>query len=124
MSRFVFTAALICAAPAVAETRFFAAIDDLPLPPGFSELDAGAAFESEGGRIILVHAEGRLSLLEVRDFYCEVLPPLGWAESPQPDGMLVFRRGREELSFTADRDGVHTRLGARLIVHPASMNAD
>jgi hypothetical protein len=124
VSRFVFIAAIICAAPAFAGGPYFAAIDDLPLPPGFVERDAGASFESGAGRIVLANAEGEMPLLAVRDFYYDSLPPLGWSESPQPDGVLVFQRGRERLSFTVERAGSRTRLGARLVIMPASMNAD
>lgn len=119
-----FVAAIACATPAFAETAYFAAIDDLPMPPGFEERDAGASFDSEGGRLVLVSAEGAMPLIEVRDFYYEALPPLGWSESPQPDGTLLFQRGRERLTFTVQRTGARTQLGARLVVMPASMNAD
>lgn len=120
----ILAAAIACAAPASAETAYFSSIDDLPLPPGFAESAAGSAFQSADGRIVLVAAEGDLAGLGVRDFYYEALPPLGWSESPQSDGTLVFQRGREQLTFTLERIGARTHLGARLIVRPASMNAD
>lgn len=125
MSRVLFAAALIVAAPAFADTRYFAAIPDLPLPPGYAETSAGAAFESAEGRIITASAEGASrDLAAVRDFYEGCLPQLGWSVSPQADGVLVFQRGRERLSFTIERLEERTRLGARLVVLPASMNAD
>ena len=124
MSRAVFVAAFACAAPALAQTAYFAAIEDLPLPPGFIEREAAPGFVGEGGRLVLAFAEGELSGLAVRDFYYENLPQLGWSISPQPDGALVFQRGRERLSFTVESTNGRTRLGARLVVLPASMNAD
>jgi hypothetical protein len=124
VSRFVFAAALVVAAPAFADAAYFAAIEDLPLPPGFVERDAGATFESLQGRLVLSYAEGELPGREVRDFYYDALPPLGWSVSPQPDGALVFQRGREELSFTVEQRDGRTRLGARLVVAPAVMDAD
>ena len=125
MSRaLAFTSVLLCAAPAFAEAAYFAAIEDLPLPPGFVERDAGAAFESLEGRLVLSYAKGEMSGLAVRDFYYGALPPLGWSLSPQPDGALVFQRGREELSFTVEQRDGRTRLGARLVVAPAAMDAD
>ena len=123
MSRaLAFTSVLLCAAPA--EAAYFAAIEDLPLPPGFVERDAGATFESAEGRLVLVHAEGNIPGLAVRDFYYDALPPLGWSVSPQADGALVFQRGREQLSFTVEQREGRTRLGARLVVAPAVMDAD
>lgn len=124
MSRFVFIAALVCATPAFADTTYFAAIDDVPLPSRFVERDAGASFDSGAGRVVMASAEGDLTGLQVRDFYNDVLPQLGWSIAPQADSALVFQRGRERLSFTLERVGAHTRLNAQLVVHPASMTAD
>jgi hypothetical protein len=123
VSRFVFAAALIFAAPAFADAAYFGAIDDLPMPPGFVERDA-AAFDGADGRLVLAYAEGELAGLAVRDFYYDALPPLGWSVSPQTDGALVFQRGREELSFTVEQRDGRTHLGARLVVAPAAMDAD
>ena len=124
MNRFAFAAALICASPAFADAAYFAAIEDLPLPPGFVERDAGAGFDSGEGRLVLAYAEGELSGVAVRDFYYDALPQLGWAVSPRPDGALVFQRGREELSFTFEREGASSRLGVRLVTHPAPTNGN
>jgi hypothetical protein len=124
VSRVLFAAVFACAASAHAQTAYFAAIEDLPLPPGFAEREPAPGFAGDGGRITLAFAEGDLAGLAVRDFYYEVLPQLGWSVSPQPDGALVFQRGRERLSFTLENIGGRTRLGARLAVLPASMDAD
>jgi hypothetical protein len=119
-----FVGAIFCAAPAVADAAYFAAVEDLPLPPGFVEQETGTAFDSAEGRLVLAYAEGELSGLAVRDFYYDTLPQLGWSVSPQADGTLVFQRGREELSFTIEQRVGRTRLGARLVVAPAAMDAD
>lgn len=124
MSRILFAAVFACAASAHAQTAYFSAIEDLPLPPGFVEREPAPGFAGDGGRIMLAFADGDLPGLAVRDFYYEVLPQLGWSVSPQPDGALVFQRGRERLSFTLENIDGHTRLGARLVVLPASMDAD
>lgn len=124
MSRFVFAAVFVCAAPAFADVGYFAAIEDLPMPPGFVERDATAAFDSTEGRLVMASAEGGLTGLAVRDFYYDALPALGWSVSPQPDGALMFVRGREQLSFTVEQRDGRTRLGARLVVAPAAMGAD
>lgn len=124
VSRFAFIAAIACATPALAETAYFASINDLPLPLGFTDTRTGSSFDSDAGRIVIVHAEGPASLAAVRDFYDAALPPLGWSFSPQADGAMVFQRGRERLDFSLDRNGENTRLDVRLVVRPASMNAD
>ena len=125
MSRFALAFVAALAAPALAEAAYFAAIEDLPLPPGFTErASPGEGFTSESGRIVLVAADGALTPLAVRDFYYETLPQLGWSVSPQTDGTLVFQRGREELSFTVETANGRTRLGARLVVAAAPSNGD
>jgi hypothetical protein len=124
VNRFLAAAFFIAALSAAADAAYFASIEDLPLPPGFIESEAPSSFDSAEGRLVLAFAEGELSMLAVRDFYYEALPPLGWSVSPQPGGALVFQRGREQLSFTVERQGSFTRLGARLVVAPAAMDAD
>lgn len=126
MSRaFAITLVTALAPAALAEAAYFSTIEDLPLPPGFTErASAGEGFGSESGRIILVAAEGALTPVAVRDFYYEALPQLGWSVSPQMDGTLVFQRGREQLSFTVESANGRTILGARLVVAAAPSNGD
>lgn len=123
MSRFAFAAALLWASPVAADVNYFATIEDLPMPPGFAEQAPAQEFAGAGGRIVLGFAAGELSGLEVRDFYYENLPQLGWSVSPQPDGVLVFQRGRERLSFALEREDGRTELGVQLAILPAAMNA-
>jgi hypothetical protein len=126
MSRaLIATLGIAVAAPAFAQTGFFSAIDDVPMPAGFAEVGASSGFEAPEGRIVVAEAEGQSATLSaVRDFYYDTLPQLGWSVSPQPDGALVFQRGREQLSFTVEQQNGTTRLGARLVVAPAAMDAD
>lgn len=112
------------AAPAVAETGYFAQIPDLPMPAGFTETSRSLSFDGGEGRIIVAHAEGEADRLAVRDFYYDALPQLGWSVNPQMDGTLVFQRGRERLSFTVETVNGRTILGARLMVAPALANGD
>ena len=113
----------VLAAPAHAQTAYFAAIPDLPLPPGFSEAPADAAFEG-AGRVVFAEAlaDGDQAL-PARDFYYETLPQLGWATSIE-GGAVVFQRGRERLHLFLIREGAHVRLRVQLAAQPASMNTD
>lgn len=125
MSRFAFIAAIACAAPAFAETSYFADIPDLPIAPGMSETPTLGAFASDRGDLILAAAHGSAPPQSVERFYAESLSALGWAYEPAPreDGLL-YQRGRERLILHVEpRDG-GTYLRVRLIVRPASMNAD
>ena len=123
VSRSVFIAALICAAPAYAEARFFAHISDLPLPPGFTESTVAAPFEGDG-RLVFAEATGRGDGIAVRDFYYATLPQLGWSESTE-GGAVVFQRGRERLHLFVHREANGAvRLRVHLAVQPAAMNSD
>jgi len=115
MNRFVFLAALFLAAPAYAQTAYFSALDDLPMPPGFSESAPPGVFEAPEGRILALSAEGGGEGLAVRDFYHEALPALGWTEHVRADGALEFRRGRERLSLTLERAGARWLLGVQVV---------
>jgi hypothetical protein len=124
VSRFAFTAAIVCAAPAFADTAYFAAIEDLPMPTGFVE-SPGWTMPTEAGALTEVRAAGAGSVDETRAFYERSLPPLGWSASPQVDGGLVFLRGRERLMFAFSAPGAgRVFMRARLLMHAAPSNAD
>lgn len=115
MSRFALAVALFCATPAFAQTAYFSALDELPLPPGFSESAPPGVFEAPEGRILAMSAEGGGEGLAVRDFYDEALPALGWTANVREDGGLEFRRGRERLSLTLERVGARWLLGVQVV---------
>jgi len=115
MNRFAFLAALFLAAPAYAQTAYFSGLDDLPLPPGFSESAPPGVFEAPEGRILAMSAEGAGEGLAVRNFYYETLPALGWTEHASADGVVEFRRGREHLTFTLERVGARWLLGVQVV---------
>jgi hypothetical protein len=124
VSRALFLLPLAIASPAFAQARFFTAIPDLPLPPGYSEIESAIGFDGEHGRLVMAAAHGPAqSGLVVRDFYSETLPQLGWAVS-QEGGAVVFQRGRERLNVFIEQESEATELRVQLIVRPASMNAD
>jgi hypothetical protein len=81
--------------PAWAVT-YLSAIADLPLPDGLAEqTDKSTVFDAPLGRIITAYATGTVDADEVRDFYDDALPPLGWEKT----GEGSFRRKAEVLKI-------------------------
>ena len=81
--------------PAFAVT-YLSAIADLPLPDGLAEqTDKSTVFDAPLGRIITAYATGTVDADEVRDFYDDALPPLGWEKT----GEGSFRRKAEVLKI-------------------------
>ena len=96
---------LLLVAPAAAQGPVYLAdVDDLPLAPGLVEdADARVAFDKPEGRIVQAVASGRAEPADVRVFYAETLPALGW----QPGGEHIWTRGRETLRMELEtRDGI------------------
>lgn len=116
----VLAAAALASAPAWAETAFFTDVEDVPLPPGFTEQGPGFSFVGPEGRILEAEAAGAGDPLAVQAFYQQTLPALGWAEAPAAAEGLVFLRGRERLVLQLGPGA----LRLRLTVSPASMEID
>lgn len=107
MSRFVLMAALMFAAPAYAETAYFAQIEDLPIPSGLNETADRTEFSNGEVRIIGSSASGRAHAEQVRAYYQAALPALGWAISLGSGGEneTTYLRGREQLSLSFHQRG-------------------
>ena len=93
---------------------FVSVIADLPLMAGLEEdVAAAVVFETDSGRIAQAVASGVVERRNVRKFYADTLPQLGWhLETPSR-----YRREGEVLAleFTADpgqpgRVAVHFKL--------------
>ena len=96
----LFLLATIMSPGAVAAAPFLTAIEDMPVAPGLAEkAESGVSFDTPGGRIVSVEAQGNASIAAVRAFYAKALPPLGWVS----DGADAYRRDDERLTlrFTA-----------------------
>ncbi len=76
-----------------ADQTFLKEVDDLPLAPGLVEQPGGTLFDSPQGRIVEANAQGQLMEVEVRQFYDESLPQLGWTQVSSG----VYRRDKEVL---------------------------
>jgi hypothetical protein len=105
MNKFLLTAAVVgafIADAAIADTKFLALLDDMPLAPGLVETPGAAlAFEGRDGRILIARAAGKAKIGAVRDYYQTALPALGWSIIDKA-GDLHFQRGRERLTVALD----------------------
>lgn len=127
MSRVVvLIGAIVCAAPAYAETTYFALVPDLPIAPGLAEMPSsfGPISYADGSEMFVLHARGERAPEDVQRFYAESLSALGWAFEPAGEEALSYLRGRERLTLLIAPLGDGTLMRATLIITPASMNAD
>jgi hypothetical protein len=61
------------------EARFLSVIEDIPLMPGLAEDESRAiVFDAAQGRLAETYARGKIAARDVREFYGETLPALGW----------------------------------------------
>jgi hypothetical protein len=95
---------LVCffafAEPAAGDgNRFVSGLEDLPLMPGLTEVEAGGVvFDKPGGRIVEAIAEGTMPAADVETFYAGTLPQLGW-QSVAPNR---FVREGERLAIRTE----------------------
>jgi hypothetical protein len=89
---------LVTAIPAWAGHGFLNEIEDLPLPQGLTEATGGMLFDTADGRIVEALATGDIDPPQVRRFYDETLPELGWRAL----GGLSFRRDKEILRIAIE----------------------
>jgi len=93
--------ALILLYPALAGAgeAFLTAIEDVPLAPGLAEqANGGMVFDSPTGRIVEAAASGPISVDQVKAFYAQTLPQLGWSDA----GKMTFRRDSEILRIAIE----------------------
>jgi hypothetical protein len=84
------------------ESGFLSAYEDLPLPTGIVETPgSGLSFDTPAGRIVEAYAGGPGKAAEVRGFYAETLPQLGWVKT----GADTYRRDDERLAIDARQQG-------------------
>lgn len=99
---------------------FMGTIEDFPLMPGLEEdTAAGLVFDSPAGRIVEAFAFGRVTPVDVLDFYRRSLPQLGWSQ----DGPRRFQREDEVLTIAFPGTGSE-RLTVRFSLAPRKAAAD
>jgi hypothetical protein len=103
---FIPAAGPVMAGKAPAQPLFLEGIKDVPLMPGFREIDdSRMVFDTTGGRIIDSEACGMASPKDVRGFYAAALPELGWAPVGGKPGL-----SNSSLAFTREGDRLEIRL--------------
>lgn len=79
------------------------AIEDMPLMEGLHETgEGGIVFDKPNGRIVRSVAQGKVAADDVRAFYIDSLPQLGWVRLPKLEligDLLIFRRETERLEI-------------------------
>jgi hypothetical protein len=93
---------LLAGSALAADAVFLKEVDDLPLAPGLTEQPGGTLFDTPQGRIVEATAQGPLLEVEVRQFYDENLPQLGWAQV----GPSTYRRDKEVLHIQYSEGGM------------------
>ncbi|MDO8607058.1 MAG: hypothetical protein Q7R40_11015 [Phaeospirillum sp.] len=87
-------ALILLAAASARAGGFLGAYEDLPLPPGLTEVaGSGIVFDSPGGRIVEAFASGPIKSAEALRFYAATLPQLGWTRESD----TLYRREAEVL---------------------------
>ncbi len=100
-----FAAALLFSTSPMAETqtRYLVSLPDIPLMPQMQELkDSGVVFDKAEGRIVEESVRApNMTEEQVRKFYNETLPALGWKQiNPQR-----FLRNGEQLTVNLEKLG-------------------
>jgi hypothetical protein len=106
-----FSILTIWAAPSAAqaaETKFLELVEDMPLMRGLTEVaDDALMFDKAEGRIVKAVAEGGLTAEQIRAFYVDTLPQLGWQRLPDTgQAALVFERESERLEIAMQYGGL------------------
>lgn len=117
---------LLCAATlqAYAASGYLGKVEDMPLMDGLSETgDGGIVFDKPTGRIVRAVARGDVAPADVRAFYVETLPQLGWARIKELEligGLLLFRREGEklEIQIVSQSSGAIARTEVRFSITP------
>lgn len=81
---------------------FLSVYDDLPLPPGMTEVaDSGLSFDTPAGRIVEAYARGPVKAQTITAFYAATLPQLGWTKLADTQ----YRRDDETLKLDTQNEG-------------------
>jgi len=100
------------------DARFFSSLQDVPIAPGLTELtDQNVTFDKPEGRIVeSVALVQSVKESDVRAFYDDALPQLGWRKL----GPLYF--GRENETLRLDFEASQGQKFMRLSVAPKAVS--
>ncbi|MAQ71627.1 MAG: hypothetical protein CL565_05490 [Alphaproteobacteria bacterium] len=108
----VTTIIFLCSLPVKADTppvTYISALPTVPLMPGLEEVgNSEVLFDKAEGRIAAIDAYGfDLKEQNVKNYYREVLPELGWVETDN----MVFSRQNEVLAIRLNTKTLDRRSG-------------
>jgi hypothetical protein len=91
--------------------EFVEGTEDLPLMPGLKPIRGSSlVFDKPEGRIVEAQAQGAQSRVEVRRFYADSLPQLGWKKT----GADQWQRDAEHLKLDFRGQDGHLTVGFTL----------
>ncbi len=87
-----------------AESAFIEGFEDLPLAEGLTQIEKGSlSFGNEEIRLIERYlTSNTISFSEVKNFYEETLPQLGWQPKEISENKISFERDGEILEIGAE----------------------
>lgn len=90
-------------------------VDELPVPNGFVEKESSnSSFDTVSGRIVDVVYEGKGSLDNIKKYYEDTLPELGWKKQT----LNLYKREEETLQLKMERNGGNTIL-LNFVIRPS-----
>lgn len=86
--------------------EFVQGSEDIPLIDGMEKVfDESLGFDSSSGSIMSSTYETKNNLEEVKKFYLETLPQMGWKSSKKKNAKVFFKRENEELEIETIKEG-------------------
>lgn len=91
----------LCSSMVLAEQRYVNGIEDLPVPEGFVEQkDHTLIYDTLSGQVIEALYEGQSTLKDIKNYYADTLPELGWKKV----AMSLYEREDEQLQLKLSRE--------------------
>jgi hypothetical protein len=108
---FLYLPLCLIAARSATAAEFVDGTEDLPLMPGLKPVKGSSlVFDKPEGRIVEAQAQGNESRNDVRRFYTDSLPQLGW----KPTGTDQWQRDAERLKLDFRGQDGHLTVGFTL----------
>ena len=85
-------------------STFIEGLEDVPLPEGITQVhDIGVNFGNEEARFIEIYLESDiLTFKDIKSFYQNTMPQLGWAQASSSQYALSFNRENETIEIALE----------------------